>query len=61
MNDSSIHNPHDFLVKKTFAHKEVMQDLLASRLTKDDLNRIDLTSLRLTNKSFRNKKGKEKL
>ena len=60
MSDITIHNPHDFLVKKAFGHKEVMQDFLQSRLPQEDLKRIDMKSLRLTNKSFSTKKGKQK-
>jgi predicted transposase/invertase (TIGR01784 family) len=60
MSEITIHNPHDFLVKKAFVHKEVMQDFLQSRLPKETLQRIDMTSLRLTNKSFSTKKGKAK-
>jgi len=60
MSETTIHNPHDFLVKQAFGHKEVMQDFLASRLPQETLQRIDLSSLRLTNKSFSTKKGKAK-
>ena len=60
MSENTIHNPHDFLVKKAFVHKEVMQDFLQSRLPKETLQQIDMTSLRLTNKSFSTKKGKAK-
>ena len=60
MSDITIHNPHDFLVKKAFVHKEVMQDFLKSRLPKETLQRIDMQSVRLTNKSFGTKRGKER-
>ena len=60
MSENTIHNPHDFLVKQAYGHKEVMQDFLASRLPQETIQRIDLSSLRLTNKSFGTKKGKAK-
>ena len=55
-----LHNSHDFLTKASFGHKEVLQDFLSSRLPQETLQRIDMNSLRLTNKSFNTHKGKEK-
>ena len=52
MAEITIHNPHDFLVKAAFGHQEVMKDFLESRLPKEALQRIDMKSLRLTNKHF---------
>ena len=55
-----IYQPHDTLFKASFGHKQVMRDLLSSRLPKKTLGRINLNSLRLTNKSFVSKVGKHK-
>ena len=54
-----IHQPHDALFKASFSHKQVMIDFLSSRLPKETLERIDLSTLRLTNKSFVAKTGRE--
>ena len=58
--DLELHNPHDLLVKDAFQHRQVIQHLLQSRLPHDTLARIDMDSLRLTNKSFQTLKGKER-
>ena len=55
-----IHQPHDMLFKASFGHKQVMVDFLNSRLPKETLARIELGSLRLTNKSFVSKTGRHK-
>ena len=55
-----MHQPHDTLFKATFGHKKVMIDFLNSRLPKETLQRIELKSLRLTNKSFVSKTGRHK-
>ena len=55
-----IHQPHDTLFKASFGHKQVMIDFLNSRLPKETLQRIELDSLRLTNKSFVSKTGRHK-
>ena len=60
MENIKIHSPHDLLVKQAFGHKSVMQDFLASRMSKRMLQLIDLRSLRLANKSFTAKTGTEK-
>ena len=60
MSDITLHHPHDFLVKAAFGHRGVMEDFLESRLPQETLQRIDMSSLRLTNKSFGTKKGKQK-
>ena len=54
-----IHHPHDSLFKAAFSHKQVMIDFLKSRIPKKTLKRIDFKSLRLTNKSFVSKAGKQ--
>ena len=54
-----IHQPHDALFKASFSHKQVMVDFLTSRLPKETLARIELSSLRLTNKSFVSKTGRQ--
>ena len=54
-----IHQPHDSLFKAAFSHKQVMIDFLTSRLPKQTLARIDLNTLRLTNKSFVSKAGRQ--
>ena len=54
-----IHQPHDTLFKASFGHKQVMIDFLNSRLPKETLQRIELNSLRLTNKSFVSKTGRD--
>ena len=55
-----IHQPHDALFKASFSHKQVMLDFLTSRLPQDTLARIELSSLRLTNKSFVSKTGRQR-
>ena len=55
----TLHQPHDALFKAAFNRKEVMVDFLASRLPRETLARIDLTTLRLTNKSFVSQAGKQ--
>ena len=54
-----IHQPHDALFKASFSHKQVMVDFLTSRLPQETLARIELSSLRLTNKSFVSKTGRQ--
>ena len=54
-----IHQPHDSLFKAAFSHKQVMIDFLTSRLPKQTLARINLNTLRLTNKSFVSKAGRQ--
>lgn len=46
---------HDQFFKQSFGIKEVMLDFLKSRLTQEVLSKIDIQSLRLTNKSFAGK------
>jgi len=60
MLEKPIKYSQDFLVKATLGRTEVMQDFLASRLPKETRRRINLQSLRLTNKSFAPKTGKNK-
>ena len=55
-----IHQPHDALFKASFSHKQVMVDFLTSRLPQETLARIELGSLRLTNKSFVSKIGRHR-
>jgi predicted transposase/invertase (TIGR01784 family) len=57
--DIKLHHHHDSLFKAAFAHKKVMVDFLTSRLPQETLARIDLSSLRLTNKSFVSKTGRQ--
>ena len=54
-----IHQPHDSIFKAAFSHKQVMVDFLRSRLPKERLEHIDLSSLSLTNKSFVSKTGRQ--
>lgn len=60
MPDIELHNTHDFLVKSSFNHKKVIQHFLHSRLPPATLKRIDMASLRLSNKSFQTLKGQER-
>ena len=55
----AIHQPHDTIFKAAFSHKQVMVDFLRSRLPQETLARIDLSTLKLTNKSFVSKTGRQ--
>lgn len=58
MSEKKIAQPHDLFFKQTFSRKEVVLDLLKSRLPAYIFNKIDQESFRLTNKSFVSSVGK---
>ena len=55
----ALHQPHDSLFKAAFSPKQVMVDFLTSRLPQETLAHIDLSTLRLTNKSFVAQTGRQ--
>jgi len=56
---SEIHKPHDKLFKTAFGDREVLQDFLKSRLTREILAKVDLSTVKLENCSFVSEELKE--
>ena len=48
---NDLQNPHDLLVKATLSHPEAIQEFAKAYFPADILKRVDLPSLKLTNKS----------
>ena len=49
---NDLQNPHDLLVKATLSHPEAIQEFAKAYFPADILKRVDLPSLKLTNKSY---------
>jgi predicted transposase/invertase (TIGR01784 family) len=50
--ENNLTNPHDLLVKATLSHPEAIQEFAKAYFPADILKRVDLPSLKLTNKSY---------
>lgn len=50
--NNSLTNPHDLLVKATLSHPQATQEFARAYFPADFLERIDMPSLKLTNKSY---------
>jgi predicted transposase/invertase (TIGR01784 family) len=57
--NNSLNNPHDLLVKATLSNPKAIQEFAKAHFPADALKRIDLPSLRLTNKSYVTEELKE--
>jgi predicted transposase YdaD len=52
-------NPHDLLVKATLSNPQALKEFAKAHFPKKILKRIDLNSLKLTNKSYVTEELKE--